>query len=243
MALVLSISDNADGTGAVATISGSSAGATNTVFAGSWTGSMESVSMASAGSRISDGAVPIAQAVGYWIWQVVSVLAGVTTVSNLVYQNVTETDPDGVHHRCLESCAIVVRSLGLPSITADDVLKKWWPRYVKNADPALPIVCVSPVGAEDYPGIMTNRDDVAYPVLVSVIDALNNDSVANMQRDLLWRQKISRAFRFQRLPGVVEIINTQIMPDQILNLGAYEIGYLLSAVLFRFVSREVRGLS
>ena len=62
-----------------------------------------------------------------------------------------------------------------------------------------------------------------------------------LDRQLLWRQQISRAFRNQRLPGVPEVINSAVEPDD----GPHEHGWkhelFNTALRLRFTSREPRG--
>ena len=108
----------------------------------------------------------------------------------------------------------------------------------------LPTIIVSPKRAAMPADAGTNGlDDVHYDVLVAIIDRDNQQPTdfAQLERQLLWRQQIARAFRNQRLPGVPEVINSAVEPDD----GPHEHGWkhelLNTAIRLRFTSREPRG--
>ena len=67
MSLGLAIADNGDGTGGVATVTGS-VGALTTVYYATFSGSMGSLTWTSAGSRTGDGTLALSLPVGYYLW-------------------------------------------------------------------------------------------------------------------------------------------------------------------------------
>jgi len=81
---VLSVADNGDGTGAVATVSGSSAGSTNTVYAAP-IAAQGTLAFAAGGSRAGDGAIDLTLANGDYVVFALSVLGGLPSLpSNFV---------------------------------------------------------------------------------------------------------------------------------------------------------------
>jgi hypothetical protein len=93
----LAIADNADGTGGVATITGSTAGTDNEVFGRRLDG-QRTTPWVSFGSRSGDGTVAIAAEAGEFLFYVLGMATGVSgtckTVSNVVH--VRLTDPEGI---------------------------------------------------------------------------------------------------------------------------------------------------
>lgn len=114
----------------------------------------------------------------------------------------------------------------------------------------------NPGSGKTYPGIIicpwgsetmnptqgvNRRDDVEYPVLISIFTNDNEDLVNNIDRYLLWREKIARHFRNQKLSGIPEIIKTIPRPLPVYLPEPFQRGVWHSAMVFGFVSREVRG--
>lgn len=112
------------------------------------------------------------------------------------------------------------------------------------ADVPLPSVLVSPHGPEHMNRLQgTNRrDDVEYPVLVSIVDRDNQDPAAGrLDQYLNWREQIARAFRHQTLAAVPEIIGCWVEPSTIVQPESWMRGFFHSSLLLWFVSREPRG--
>lgn len=78
----LAVSDNGNGTGAMATIYGSSSGATNYVYVANWNGS--GLSFAVGGSRTGNGTVSLPLSNGEHLAYCVSILTAQSTISNHV---------------------------------------------------------------------------------------------------------------------------------------------------------------
>lgn len=241
MTLALSLADNADGTGGVATVSGVGAAANVTLYRTSWTGLMQSYSWTSTGTRVGPGTINVAPGNGYYQWQAVSVDAGVTEVGPLYYQNLTDAATEAVHYAILQAVRLGIVSLSLTGLTGAKIMRRWLPRAWEAVDDP-PCIFVCPVGAETYPVQMNSTDDVSYPVVVAIIDKLQGDASENLNRDLLWRERIEKLLRFQRLSGVPSVMFAESVPDQIIDSAAWAANYLLSVSMFRFVSRQLRGL-
>jgi hypothetical protein len=244
MALTLIITDNADGTGSVATIAGAVISDTVTLYASAWTGEMKSYPMSSVGTRTGDGTIAVATpgtlALGFYVWQAV-VTTGTPQVSNVYYQNVT-SPAIAVHDLIMDCVQERIRSLNLTDIPANQIFKRWFPRVIEGAE-TLPLVMMSPTLRETYPVRLLNQDDVGYPVVVCIVAKQNLGESVEMNRNLLWRERIAKALRSQRLPGVLSVLTCEIEYDTVADEDAALKQHFLSAIVFRFVNREDRGLT
>lgn len=236
---------------ATATVSGGTAGRTAQVFyqarsaqvgPGDWTSGGTAVIN---GSGIATVSVSPSGSYGRYTWFAVQLDGpgtGVENFSQSYFRPLVDPTYRSVWDRCTVAVRDTIDGLTLDGIASAKVVAEWWPKILRNMTPEPPAVLVAPFASEDYPQTGVNdEDDVGYPVVVVMVDKLNNESAANMTRDLLWREQISRVFRFQRLAGVPEIYNTLIQPDVVVHPDAYAHGLLVSTLLFRFVSREERG--
>lgn len=249
----LAIADNGDGTGGVATISGGDSGSTHTVYSQLVDGELgTAASWTARGSRTGNGTItlsPAPTADKYYWWHAKATSSGGTAVSNLVYQNIT-SGALAVHYQCLVATQARIQGLSLSGIANGSILVQKVPVAPSDlwgASPKtyqFPGILITPLGSERMAADEgTNvRDDVGYPVVVSILDADNRHATANHARNLLWRQKIARAFRNQRLPGVSEIIRAVIEPGPVIDIAKWGENYFHSALTIRFTSREVRGI-
>lgn len=241
----LTVTDTGDGTGGTATVSGTNPAATNTLYRASFDGQMGAHTWASTGSRTGDGTIAIASPspvpLGFYLWRLDSLLAGVTTVYT-AYQNLT-TPEQSLLYQILIAVGIRVRSLGLSGLASADVLERWIPR-VRPDQQTPPKVIVCPWEKETFPGVLTGRDDVGIPVMVAITSPGNDDETRDLNKLTLWRQRIERSLSFQRLPGVDRVINCLPEPGQIIGLEAFlRANLIFSALAFRFITRLPRGLT
>jgi hypothetical protein len=148
---------------------------------------------------------------------------------------------DSIHYRCLLAVQARIQGLLLEGIAAENVVLQKLPFLETNA--SLPRILLSHLGKEDVssePG--TNlRDDIGYPVVVSIIAADNLDQQQNASQYLLWRERISQAFRHQRLAEVPEVWTCRIEPRQVTTSDAFSHNVYHSSLTLRFFSRESRG--
>lgn len=242
----LAVADDGDGT-ATATISGSTAGATNAVYTSPFSGEIGGGSWTLAGSRTGDGDVSLATGTGHFWAYVLSTVSGQTAASASVYFTVTD-GTEAVHYRCLTAVQARIRALSLSGIENANVLVKKLPIEkwaFRDTGLGLPGVLVTPQRETMDPRAGTNiRDDVGYGVLVTVCQADNQDHTleAGLSERILWREKVARAFRSQRLSGVSEVYTCRIEPGDPLIPAAWLQQVHASALLLRFLSREVRGI-
>lgn len=237
---VLSIADNADET-ATATVSGSSSGATNIVQTQHVASELGGGTWTTQGGRIGDGDVIISVTPGYYWARVVSTLNGMSASSNPVYFRVTDGS-GAVLKQCLDAVQARIQGLMLDGLDAANIVVGKAP---SDLNLTLPAIQITPTGREaiDAAEGTNRRDDVGYPVLVTIFAADNQDQTANLNQYLTWRQQIARAFRNQRLPGVSEIVTATVEPDPVVDSAAwFERNLFVSSLLIRFLSREPRGM-
>lgn len=251
MAVSMTVADNADGTGSVATISGS-LGAANDVYYTLFGGGSQtpSYSWTLGGSRVGDGTVPLALGVGYYQYLLVSGSFS-TANSVLVYGQVTDATITEAHIQLLDGAIARINALAM--LSSDYVMKKWLPRasdpeitLMKNTGTSLIFCC--PTGQEEYVGMVTSEDDIVLPVQVSIAYAANHDSVANLNQMLSRRNRIARALRYQRLAGMSGEAAKQLTchpkPGPIVDPDAYvSQNLLVSHYFFGYQVRQTRGLS
>ena len=226
----LTIADNADGTGAVATIAGATAGTTNTVYTSNW----PLTTFASGGSRTGDGVVALTLGNGPHLAYVISTYGDVTNVSNLVHFRTTDTG-QAILKDCLDAVRTMILGLSLADLTSANVVVRKLPW---NREPLDEGVFIHPV-PERY-GQGTNlRDDVGYGVMVTMIRKSNQNLTSNMNAFAVWRQSISNALRRGSSTfGVAEVYNLTIEPAAVYLPEAFAKNYDVGAVLVRCFSRE-----
>lgn len=244
---VLSVEDNGDNTGATATLTGGHASATNTLKVQRWIGEIGTGEWSTSASRTGPGTLSLSLSAGLYWARCDSAYGGEAVVSNLVYFAVT-TGAGSVHYQCLVAAQARIRGLELPGIADDSVLTRKLPldrQIGPDFKPKLPCVLLTPMGVEQMnPRAGTNvRDDVGYPVLCSILSADNQKLELTDDRELKWRERIARAFRNQRLPGVSEVYTTVVEPTSIIVPDGWLKNVWAQGLILRFISREVRGVA
>lgn len=249
MALSLSMIDNGDGSGGKAVVSGADTNTTTTVFAQAVSGDLGTNIWVSQGTLSSgNGTLAVAPVpLGYYWWYATGTVSGVTpTISNFVYQNVTN-GLDPVHWRVMLGAQAVIQSLMLPGIANTNVVIRKVPtdRDVGQGKTyGFPCVQIAPVIQEQMVPTegVCQLDDVGYPVGVFFVSNDNQDEVQNHSRYLKWRQSTARALRNQRISTAHEIYNCYVEPNLIIDPSAFFSQMLfVSTLVLRFRSREVRG--
>jgi hypothetical protein len=154
-----------------------------------------------------------------------------------------------VYGRVLLATQQSIQSLGLDGIDSASVVVQKLPvdRHLgMTGGVALPAILITPQGETIDPASGTNlMDDVTYAVRVTLVDRDNQEPtlVANVDRYLVWRQRIARTFRNQPLAAVPEIYTTTLEPGEVVDAAAWESNLFASVLTLRFVSREPRGAS
>lgn len=236
----LTVTDNADGSGGIATIAGGDVAAANDVFLQSVDGELGTSSWTIAGSRTGNGTVNLAVTPGFYWCKIESSAAGERVTSNLVYACFTDGEL-AVLYRCLVAAQARIQSLSLPGISNERIVIRKVPDDKNIPKPA---VILTPYRQESLnPAEGTNnRDDVGYNVFIAALDADNQNQTSNFARNLHWRESIRQAFHNQRLTGVPEIINATVEPLPVIDTQAwFDRNTCVSALIVQFTSREPRG--
>jgi hypothetical protein len=250
----MTVADNADGTGSVATITDSS-GASNSVYYSLFSGGTDvgSYAWTLGGTRTGDGTVAMAiTTLGYYQYMLV---AGSFSPTNsvVVYGRVSNAALAEAHEQFLDGTINRINQLSLVPTTS--VLKRW---FVRAQDPEIqamiagqitaPIITVSPNGQEEYAGMVTGEDDVILPAQVSIVYPGNADTVAKLTEALSFRNRIARAMRYQRLIGLTGEAAKQLTvvpkPGQIVDPDIFNGQNLLAGhYYFGLHVRQTRGLT
>jgi len=145
----------------------------------------------------------------------------------------------------LDAVRAGIQTLALPGLAAANVVVQKVPGDRAQDLPALqfPCVLIAPHGSETTdPLAGTNlRDDVVYPVRVTILAADGGDQQFGFRQYLGWRETIRRAFHNQRLDADL-CFNVQVQPLAIVDKSAWSDRQLFaSAVVLNCFSREARG--
>lgn len=138
-----------------------------------------------------------------------------------------------------------IQALNLPGLSAASVVVQKVPGDRAQDLPAvaLPCVLIAPHSGETSdPLAGTNlRDDVVYPIRVTILAADSGDQQFGFQQFLGWRETIRRSFHNQRLTSSL-CFTVQVQPLPIVDRAAWvERGLFTSGLVLNCYSREPRG--
>ncbi len=240
----LEIIDHGDATGATAQVEDVDVADSCEIWIRSFSGQLGQGGWTLADQRLGSGNITLDLPAGHYFAYALLRTDITQLVSEVIYFSITD-GLESVHTRCLEAAQARIRMLNLEGLENEQVLIEKLPtnRHLPS-EVALPAIVLSPTRATMPVEAGTNSmDDVRYDVLVTIFDRDNQEPslVENLERHLLWRQQIARAFRNQRLPGVPEIIQTEVEPDESVHERSWKRELMTSMVRLRFISREVRG--
>ena len=228
----LTITDNANGTGATATITGSSGGS-NQVFVQNVDGELGSGTWVLAGSRTGDGTVALTLVKCYW-WAFC--LTNGNVLSNLAYFKVSD-GLDAVLDRCVAAVKARSQLLSLPCTQrVYDLLHSTAPTV------QYPCIVLTTEGARQTDEAALNgRDDIGHPVRMLVKDLCLKFDEKKRKEYRKWRQALFRAFHNQRLPGIIESVMNKVELGEITAASMAE-PQMICELTVRAITREVRGL-
>lgn len=212
----ISIVDNTDGTGALATISGSTAGVTNTVNVYQFSQNLGRLGSPTSYSRVGDGTLALPVADGAWWAEIVSELAGEYAIGSPFFfwaSNFAET----LWWRLILRAQAVIQGLNIPEFAANEVLIS-----------KLPVNLLSPNGRGIFlhPTPETiefkwNTSDVyGFGILVAIAEKSNGEDLAGLNKDLRWRKTVQDAFKvtptYNPFSGIAEFNNlTKFEPGSV----------------------------
>ena len=236
---MITFTDNQNGT-ITATTTNSAPGAVHDVFLQSLKPKQEDWQFVSQGTIAGDGNLIINHAGAYLAY------SSTGGVAEPVTFGVSTTGQESTHYQCLIAVQARLRMINLPEIDDQNILVRKLP--VSRQSPfefnGSTCIMVAPPGVEgqsDSAG--TNaRDDIVYPVVVTILKKNNQELVGGLSTELLWRQNINKAFRQQHLPGVNCVYRVRITPGPIVDQRAFWDGKYHSSFVIQCVSREGRGI-
>lgn len=237
------IADDADGTGFTVTTTSFTADATPKYMP--FTGTLGST-WTSYGSDITgNGTFDLDLGEGYFF--VYFANASTDAVESPIFYVNSSSSGTSVHFACAEAVQAKIRSLSLTSIDNSDIIirKLDSDRGADDGTYDYPMIVISTFGIETMPntGGTNQRDDVVYPVVVTILAADNQDLSTNQNKYLLWRQKINRSLRNQNLSDVSEIYTVTVQPGPITSPNAFwERNLYHSSLIVKCHSREIRGI-
>jgi hypothetical protein len=242
----LVITDHANGLGSV-TISGTDSGTTNTIFAQSFSG-LGTATWSNVGARSGNGDVAYCLVgAGHYLVYCRSVNGdGNQAVSSVTYATVTSST-QSYKERILDAVQARIQAIGLSGIAGTSIVQKklLHKRWFDAGNVPLPAVLLTPETPNYSPMAGTlSRDDIAYRILVTCIHADNQEATgwANQDRQMLWYEKIMKAFRNQQLAAVNEVVTMTVQPGAYVDASAYGANYLVSTMVIVVTNRETRGL-
>ena len=212
----ITIVDNLDGTGATATISGSTAGVTNTVSVHTFSANVGRLSAPTSYTRVGDGVLALPVANGAWFANIVSTLLTEFAIGQPFFfwaSNFAEV----VWWRLLEKAQAVIQGLNIPEFLSTEVLIS-----------KLPINLLSPNGRgifihptpETIEARFNSADDYGFGLLIAIAEPSNGADLVGLNKDLRWRQTIQDAFKvtpfYNPFSGIPEFNNlTKIEPGSV----------------------------
>lgn len=243
----LTLADNGDDTGAVATISGSTGGSTNDIYQASWGGGVVGSSFQLAGSRTGDGTIALALAAGYYWLYVLSTLTGDSAISLVKGLRVT-TGALAVHEQCLDAAVAKIQALSLPSPwTSERVYKRKFP-WNRNAIEQSGDAAIFVTPLNDRTQARTNQqNDFGLGCQITAAVKTNLDLTDKLDADLLCREHLMSAFLpvhgSEPLAGVSDVYDVLIEPAPVIDPGSFDAMYDVSAFVIRCMNRRNRGLA
>jgi hypothetical protein len=208
----LSIADNGDGTGAVATITGSAASSTNIVSTAPWVAAGNNLTWTAATPRTGDGTVALSLTNGLYVARCESTLGGLPAASGNepLFQTTGGVSFSSVHKALASSIQSTLQGLigsgGLTGISSSSIRIRKTP-YLgdfsgQNPLPAnfsysLPAIIVCYFDVEEVPpGAGSNvLDEVGYPITIVFAQETQDAATPSEAIDdqfLRWREACER---------------------------------------------------
>lgn len=221
--LTATVVNNEDGTATVTVAGISNAANTLTLYTQNVNLQIAANNWSTQGTRVGNGTISVALSNGFYYFYVEESTGGGSVLgASPPIRSRVDDGGDDIFTRCLEAVQATVRELDLTGVPDDRVHLRTVPQ--DSAGLATPCVFVFPFGSEGFAeGAGTNlKDEIIYPVMVAFIKAGNQDNDAT-PRDLylLNRQRISDAFRNQRLAGVPESIMINTSYREVISTNAW----------------------
>jgi hypothetical protein len=156
---------------------------------------------------------------------------------------------ESVHKQLADSAQARIQALNLSGISADKVVVRKLPSdrdsFAQRGRLPKPCILISTIGTEQVTTPIQQRDDVVYPLLISILAVDDQDLVSNHDKYLLWRQTIRRAFTNVPLANInatdVAHYNCTVTPGSIVAPREFWKNIWHSGMIVRAICREPRG--
>lgn len=155
---------------------------------------------------------------------------------------------DSILGTLLDAAVVAARGLSLAGVAADSIqqLGGLTAHTLDNHLPQRPCIIFAPFGAEEIPdsGGTNAADDVTYRIACAIVDTANNDhTAAALDARYRWRELLIDHFIHNQL--AVSLSNAALYDQTlelqpIVNLGAWEKNWYLSAFVIKFLIRRRR---
>ncbi|MGQ0637319.1 MAG: hypothetical protein ACT4QC_22150 [Planctomycetaceae bacterium] len=145
----------------------------------------------------------------------------------------------------LDAIRADVQALDLPGLSAANVVvqKVAGDRAADLPAAKHPCILIAPSGAESLDAAAgTNlRDDVVYPVRVTIVAPDSRNQEERLQQYLGWRETIRRSFHNQRLTASL-CFTVRVQPLEIVDRSAWsDKSLFVSSLVLHCYAREPRG--
>lgn len=240
MAVSITVADNAGSpTGVVVTVAGSTGG-TVSVRAAKVDEALSIGTWSAVGSRTGNGTVSVSLAEGFWFF----VAIDGTDVSAIVRCPVTDGQT-AVATRCRAAIRATLATLSPTTTCCANLYEQWDDTGdgfdVTNVDyPAVVLTTAKQQDGISYYGNML--DGWARPTALLLLDNNDPKDPRNLAAYELWRQNITRAFVHQRLSGVPEVRWCDVEPLKTAESYRDRFQLMVSSLVVRVNTREIRGL-
>lgn len=115
---------------------------------------------------------------------------------------------DCLYYKCLTTTQTEIRNLNLSGVASSSVhilsAADDQPSSIAGPDRkiAYPFILIVPYGSESLEGEESQTDDIVYPVLVGMIDNVNQNQSTNLARNLYWRQRLISKFHYNTFSSI-----------------------------------------
>jgi hypothetical protein len=231
MAVTLTITDKADGTGATATIAGSDPAAANIVYVGAIDGEMVGSAWSNEGDCIGDGDVELSLPQGYYFFYCTSD----TEPTPIIYAAVTD-GADSIYDQILDAVQARIRALLLDGVDSDNIVVRQVATERGLTYPAVVVAKQKITPGKDW----LSSYDKTYGVITAFL-AADNQAVEVNRAYSKWLEQIYGAFHHRRLSGVPTVYTCEIVPDDEIDREGWDKQRFLGLLILRFTSRKLRG--
>lgn len=238
--MILTASDNEDGTGAVLTLAGGSG--TVSIYTSRFMGTNDSRAFVLSGTIEDAGDLSLELDTGPYL----ALAVGAAEVSAPITFRVSD-GVDALHWRCMEAVREYVLGLALPSVSTDPddhVLCK----VPYRPDMTLSIRENTDCSVMYFPRAETVRDadnernSIDYGVQVLLIRKIGQKLVAGLQTMLLQRQRITESMSLSPLPDLEEIHTVRVEPGAVFMPEQWKLSYDCSTVVLRCLTEQPAGI-